>query len=83
MIADTIVGQKLSVRDSEDLIKSIKNRPDENPSTTKEYKEIKNIKNVVEKLNILGFNTKKSSNKLVINFKNEDEVTKLLSILGA
>ncbi len=83
MIADTIVGQKLSVRDSEDLIKSIKSRPADSLVTPKEYKEIKNIKNIVEKLNVLGFSSKKSSNKLVINFKNEDEVTELLNILGA
>ncbi len=83
MIADTIVGQKLSVRDSEDLIKSIKSRPADSLETPKEYKEIKNIKNIVEKLNVLGFSSKKSSNKLVINFKNEDEVTELLNILGA
>ncbi|HIP02719.1 MAG TPA: ParB/RepB/Spo0J family partition protein [Campylobacterales bacterium] len=83
MIADTIVGQKLSVRDSEDLIKSIKSRPDDTTPIPKEHKEIENIKSIVEKLNDLGFNSKKSANKLVINFKNEDEVTKLLNILGA
>jgi ParB family chromosome partitioning protein len=83
MIADTIIGQKLSVRDSEDLIKSIKNRPDDTTPVPKEHKTIENIKNVVEKLNDLGFNSKKSANKLVINFKNEDEVTELLNLLQA
>lgn len=83
MIADTIVGQKLSVRDSEDLIKSVKSRPFENLSTPKVNKEIKNIKNIIDKLNTLGFASKKSGNKLVINFENEDEVTELLKILEA
>ena len=67
MIADTIVGQKLSVRDSEDLIKSIKGSPAGEPSAPKVNKEIKNIKNIIDKLSTLGFSSKKSGNKLVIN----------------
>lgn len=81
MIADTIVGQKLSVRDSEDLIKSIKTTPTGTKLAPKVNIEIKNIKNIVDKLNTLGFATKKNGNKLVINFENESEVTELLKLL--
>jgi ParB family chromosome partitioning protein len=81
MIADTIVGQKLSVRDSEELIKSIKNRTSKTNPIQKEYVDMKNIKNIVEKLNTLGFVSKKSSNKLIINFKNEDEIMDFLNLL--
>ncbi len=84
MIADTIVGQKLSVRDSEELIKNIKARPSSELSATippKETKDIKSIKNVIEKLEKLGFKAKKSNNKLVVNFTNELEVNDFLSLL--
>lgn len=85
MIADTIVGQKLSVRDSEDLIKSIKSRTSQNEPIQKidtiEIKEIKTIKNIVEELTTLGFVSKKSGNKLVINFENEDEAIEFLKAI--
>ena len=83
MIADTIVGQKLSVRDSEDLIKSIKGRTSQNEPIKKVQKDIKDIKNIIEKLTDLGFKSKKSGNKIIINFSDENEVSKLLNILGA
>ncbi len=84
MIADTIVGQKLSVRDSEELIKNIKARPSSDlsaPVIAKEIKDIKSIKNVIEKLEELGFKAKKNNNKLVVNFTNELEVNDFLSLL--
>lgn len=81
MIADTIVGQKLSVRDSEDLIKSIKSSPSKNLETEikKEIQDIKEIKNIVKKLTDLGFKTKKSGNKLILNFNDESQVQKFLT----
>ena len=82
MIADTIVGQKLSVRDSEDLIKSIKGRTSQDEPIKKVQKDIKDIKNIIEKLTDLGFKSKKSGNKIIINVGDENEVTKLLNILG-
>jgi ParB family chromosome partitioning protein len=81
MIADTIVGQKLSVRDSEDLVKSIKNRTADKTVVRKNIKDIQNIKNVVQKLNSLGFSAKKSGNKLVLNFTTDEEVTEFFKIL--
>ncbi|MCH9813360.1 MAG: ParB/RepB/Spo0J family partition protein [Epsilonproteobacteria bacterium] len=81
MLADTIVGQKLSVRDSEDLIKSIKNAPVKKTTTTKEIEEIKNIKKVAKKLKDFGFNVQKNSTKIVINFSDEENVEKFLNII--
>ncbi len=80
MIADTIVGQKLSVRDSEDLIKSIKFSPSKGVKTDikKEIQDIKEIKNIVKKLTDLGFKTKKSGNNLILNFNDESQVQKFL-----
>lgn len=82
MIADTIVGQKLSVRDSEDLIKSIKNVPKEKRAISKKDSiEIEEINTAVKKLKELGFIAKKSTNKVVINFSNDEEVEKFLNII--
>ncbi len=81
MIADTIVGQKLSVRDSEDLIKSIKNEPSKKEMVKKELIEMKELGTVVQKLNSLGFSAKKNINKLVVNFKNDDDAKRFLELL--
>jgi ParB family chromosome partitioning protein len=87
MIADTIVGQKLSVRDSEDLIKSIKNRTSEKIPLTDEAREVKKeigeIKELAKKLSEMGFNAKKSSNKLVVNFDDKDKVEKFLQLIDS
>jgi len=82
MIADTIVGQKLSVRDSEDLIKSIKNTPTEKISVKKDFTDLKQISTISHKLNDLGFNSKKSGNKLILNFRDNDEVENFLKVIG-
>lgn len=81
MIADTIVGQKLSVRDSEDLIKSIKGRSSTDEPIEKERNDIKNIKDIIEKLSALGFSSKKSGNKLVLNFENNDQASAFLKLI--
>ncbi len=81
MVADTIVGQKLSVRDSEALVKSIKSSPSKTleKEIKKETEDLKEIKNIVKKLVELGFKTKKSGNKLLLSFDDEAQVKKFLT----
>ncbi len=81
MIADTIVGQKLSVRDSEDLIKSIKNTPPEKVSVKKDFSDLKEINVISHKLKELGFNSKKSGNKLILNFRDNNEIESFLKVI--
>jgi len=83
MIADTIVGQKLSVRDSETLIKSIKNRSSNiNQESIKKVKQdVREIKMVVEKLNDLGFHSRKSGNKLILTFDDNTQALEFLKLI--
>ncbi len=80
LYVDTIIRQKLSVRDSEDLIKKIKS-----------IKEVKNIKSssknietspdlteVLELLQKSGFNIKQKKNDLIINFSKTEDIKQFL-----
>ena len=77
-IVNSIIGQKLSVRETENIVKLIKNgnRP---KSTKKTNKKISNLDKLSKKLKELGLETKIKSNQIVINFQSEDEVSALLS----
>jgi len=77
-IVNSIIGQKLSVRETENIVKLIKNgnRP---KSTKKTNKKISNLDKLSKKLKELGFETKIKNNQIVINFQSEDEVSALLS----
>jgi ParB family chromosome partitioning protein len=84
LIADTIVGQKLSVRDSEELVKKFKQDSDQ--TTVKPSSTPKNILNediliVVEKLQNDGLIVKKSGNKLTIDFSDKNDIEHFLSLL--
>ncbi len=75
-IADTIVGQKLSVRQSEELIRSMKSGPIKLSTLSVDKVDIKSLNETVKELKNLGFAAKKSINKLVISFSNEEEAEK-------
>lgn len=81
LIVDTIVGQKLSVRECEDLIKRVKtqNISLDTKSKLKES-EILNTKvdNVVDIVKNLGFNVKRNRDKVVINFENDSKIDEFL-----
>ncbi len=85
LIADTIIGQKLSVRDSEELVKNLKQSnesvtaatPKSNSKTTHET-----IKLAVDKLLDYGIKSKKSSNKLIIDFDNEEDIERFIELLS-
>jgi len=78
VMVNSIIGQKLSVRDVESMIKSKK---------TAEVKESK-IADTTEKLDLLGvkralselgFSVKTSQNKVTINFDSQDDIADFLS----
>jgi ParB family chromosome partitioning protein len=81
LIADTIVGQKLNVRESEELVKGMKANPEKPSSYKVEKIDIKSINDRVKELVKLGFMAKKSGNKLIITFNDEDEVSQFSKIL--
>jgi len=80
VIVDTVLGQKLSVRETENLVQRMKkseNRDTPNPkkqeSFTKRYeKEIQDS---------LPFQHKIKDNKIEITFKNKDELIKFIQII--
>ncbi|EAK0794166.1 ParB/RepB/Spo0J family partition protein [Campylobacter lari] len=81
MIVDTIIGQKLNVRDTEKLIKNFKNtnQLEKNTSLNKEYQSIINLK---EKIESLGLKVNTKDLKITINFENEDEVKEFLKTIN-
>jgi len=78
LVLNSIVGQKLSVREVEAMIKNLKekelvsNESIENNSVSCDLSELK------EKLNDLGLHLKASKNKLTINFNTQEEVNEFL-----
>lgn len=81
MIVDTIIGQKLNVRDTEKLIKNFKNtnQLEKNATSNKQYQSIINLK---EKIESLGLKVNTKDLKITINFENEDKVREFLKTLN-
>ncbi len=84
MIVDTVIGQKLSVRDCEELVKHLKNAyisdgEKETKSTPKNRYSY--IDKAVDFLKEKGVKAKKSSNNLIINLSKEDDLTHFLRLL--
>jgi len=80
LIVNSIIGQKLSVRDVESMIKNMKKAPTnvivkDNNEITLDFLKLK------EKLNDLGFYVKASKNKLTVEFDSQEEVEDFLSHL--
>lgn len=78
LIVNSIVGQKLSVREVEATIKSIKNN--NNESQNKKESASFNFKQIKEKLSSLGFKTKSSNKSLTIEFDNEEQIGDFLTL---
>ena len=80
LIVNSIIGQKLSVREVEVTIKSIKN----SSSEPREKLEVisYDFSSIKEKLSELGFIAKSSNKSLTIEFKNELQLEQLLQNLS-
>ncbi len=84
LIADTIVGQKLSVRDSEELVKKFKQDSDlttANPPSSPKNVIHEDIAIVLEKLQNDGLIVKKSGNKVTIDFSDKNHIEHFLTLL--
>ena len=81
VLVDTIIGQKLSVRESELLAKKKKSIEDENLLTSVAKKEsfVGNYEKKIKEQ--LPFSVKIRNNALEINFKNAEEIEKFLNML--
>ncbi len=79
LIVNSIVGQKLSVRDVEATIKSMKNGASQ--SQSKKESVSYNFNDIKEKLSLLGFKNKSSNKSLTIEFDSENQIDDLLALL--
>jgi ParB family chromosome partitioning protein len=79
LIVNSIIGQKLSVREVESIIKNMKE--DKAPLVTKKDAPSYDFKNLSERFVQLGFKIKSSTNKITLEFSNKDEIEKLLHLL--
>jgi ParB family chromosome partitioning protein len=77
LIVNSIVGQKLSVRDVESMIKSMKNTNIED--NTKKDEPSLDLKPLKNKLEYFGIKTKTSKNKVTLEFNAQEEIEEFLS----
>lgn len=76
MLVDSIIGQKLNVRDTEKIVKKIKNNESlPNQEFQDEMKKLKQI------LNHFGFDCKNKNNDFVIHLESIDKIKKLIQML--
>ncbi|EAH7683416.1 TPA: ParB/RepB/Spo0J family partition protein [Campylobacter jejuni] len=76
MLVDSIIGQKLNVRDTEKIVKKIKNN--ESLPNQEFEDQIKKLKQI---LNRFGFDCKNKNNDFVIHLENIDKIKKLIKML--
>ncbi len=79
-MVNSIVGQKLTVRDVESMIKNIK-KEDTKKSPSVDDEIILDFSKLKEKLNDLGFYVKSSKNRLILEFDFQEETEEFLSHL--
>ena len=75
LVVNSIIGQKLSVREVENMIKSMKK--DEKKSKKEISIETYDFSFIKKTFDNLGFKHKISSNKLIIEFENEKQIEEL------
>ena len=80
LIVNSIIGQKLSVREVESIIKNMKE--DKTPLVTKKDTISYDFTNIKSRFDNLGLKAKYKNNKITIEFGSEDEVNKLLNFLS-
>ncbi|MBY0540696.1 MAG: ParB/RepB/Spo0J family partition protein [Arcobacteraceae bacterium] len=81
MVCDSIVGQKLSVRETEKLVKQLKEKDIEKPKKDKP-KDAYNfapLNNIVEKLKENSLKVKVEKNYFKIEFNSQEDVDKIIS----
>lgn len=77
VLVDSILGQKLSVRDTERLVQKVKNK--ENIEDAEFENSMQNLK---QALNKLGFASKNNKKELIVRLDNIEKIKKLTEILN-
>jgi ParB family chromosome partitioning protein len=79
VIIDSIIGQKLSVRDTEKLVKKYKTKPSSEKNPKESFELLNEYKKELKAL--LPFTHKVKSNKLEITFDNKKDIENFLKLL--
>ncbi|EPW9484640.1 ParB/RepB/Spo0J family partition protein [Campylobacter coli] len=77
VLVDSILGQKLSVRDTERLVQKVKNK-----ENTEDVEFEKSMQSLKQTLNKLGFASKNNKKELIIRLDNIEKIKKLTEILN-
>lgn len=81
MVCDSVIGQKLSVRETEKLVKDLKSK--NNTTSKKQIKvtsfDFKPLSNVLSKLEANGLKTKAEKNYLKIEINSQEDIEKISS----
>jgi len=77
-VVNSIIGQKLSVRETENIVKHLKKDKSDNKKQIK-YKPFENLKILENKIKALHIKYLIKNNKLTLEFKNNDEILEFLS----
>ncbi|MBV5278387.1 MAG: ParB/RepB/Spo0J family partition protein [Campylobacteraceae bacterium] len=81
-IVNTILGQKLSVRETEALVKKLKTTDEKHGVNTKQIQSISaELYNLKEKLKNLGLESSPKANAITIRFENDKEIRTFLEQL--
>jgi len=79
VVADTIVGQRLSVKETENLVKNIKhNNP---PAKAKKKDDFRELESLSSSLKELGFKSVVGSNFITLKFQNRDEIASFKDLI--
>ena len=81
MVCDSIIGQKLSVRETEKLVKDLKEKNSNKPKKKKESNtyDINPLKNLMNKLQENDLKVKVEKNYFKIEFNSQDDIEKISS----
>lgn len=79
MVADSIIGQKLSVRETEVLVKQLKDKDSQSPKKSKKTTnfDFKPLNNLLETLKANDLKVKAEKNYLKIEIKSQEDIEKL------
>ena len=79
IVADSIIGQKLSVRETEKLVNELKNPKKEKQEKTKEYNiDLKPLEDIANLLKEESLKVKLDKNFIKIEFENQAQIEQIL-----
>lgn len=80
LVVNSIIGQKLSVREVENIIKNMKSI-DDSKKADLVLKKTFDFSSIKDKMKKMGYRSKSSANKLTIEFENELQIEDFLNFL--